>query len=59
LVIDLSGKAPCEFSNTPAGHESLIRWLQRAGLEIRVCMEATGLYGLDLALALHAAGIAS
>ncbi len=58
LVIDLSGKAPCEFPNTPAGHESLIRWLQRAGSEIRICMEATGLYGLDLALALHAAGIA-
>jgi len=58
LVVDLSGKAPCEFPNTPAGHESLIRWLQRAGSEIRVCMEATGLYGLDLALALHAAGIA-
>src|SRR5260370_25832086 len=58
LVIDLSGKPPCEFPNTPAGHESLIRWLQRAGSEIRVCMEATGLYGLDLALALHAAGIA-
>jgi transposase len=58
LVVDLSRKAPCEFPNTPVGHQSLIRWLQLAGSEIRVCMEATGLYGLDLALALHAAGIA-
>src|SRR6266436_4226861 len=58
LVIDLPENAPCEFPNTPSGHESLIGWWQRAGLEIRVCMEATGLYGLDLALALHAAGIA-
>ncbi len=58
LVINLSGKAPCEFANTPTGHQCLIRWLQLAGSQIRVCMEATGLYGLDLALALHAAGIA-
>src|SRR5258708_30103021 len=57
LVINLSGKAPCEFANTPTGHQCLIRWLQLAGSQIRVCMEATGLYGLDLALALHAAGI--
>jgi transposase len=58
LVINLSGKAPCEFANTPDGHQCLIRMLQLAGSEIHVCMEATGLYGLDLALALHAAGIA-
>jgi transposase len=58
LVVAVSGKAPCEFANTPAGHQSLIRMLQLAGSEVRVCMEATGLYGLDLALALHAAGIA-
>src|SRR5258708_32682930 len=58
LVINLSGKAPCEFANTPTGHQCLIRWLQLAGSQIRICMEATGLYGLDLALALHAAGIA-
>jgi transposase len=58
LLVDLSGKSPCEFANTPAGQQSLIRWLQLAGSEIRICLEATGLYGPDLALALHAAGIA-
>jgi transposase len=58
LVIGLSGKAPCEFANTSDGHQRLIRMLQLVGPEIRVCMEATSLYGLDLALALHAAGIA-
>jgi transposase len=58
LVVDLSGQAACEFPNTAEGHQSLIRWLQRVGSEVRVCMEATGLYGLDLALALHAAALA-
>jgi transposase len=58
LLVDLFGKTPCEFANTPDGHQSLIRWLQKAGAPIRICLEATGLYGLDLALALHAAGIA-
>jgi len=46
------------FPNTAEGHQSLIRYLQRAGRGVRVCLEATGLYGLDLALALSAqAGI--
>ena len=46
------------FPNTAEGHQALIRYLQRAGRGVRVCLEATGLYGLDLALALSAqAGI--
>jgi len=46
------------FANTAEGHQALIRYLQRAGRGVRVCLEATGLYGLDLALALSAqAGI--
>ena len=53
-----SVRKPCEFANTPAGHRLLIHALRRAPHPVRVCMEATGLYGLDLALALHAAGIA-
>lgn len=40
------------FKNTPAGHGRLITWL---GAPTRVVVEATGRYGLDLALALHAA----
>lgn len=57
LVVDLAGKAPREFPNTPAGHRALLTWLRRASLPLRVCMEATGLYGLDLALHLAAARI--
>lgn len=44
------------FPNTPEGHQAVIRYLGRAGRTVRVCLEATGLYGLDLALALHRAG---
>ena len=47
-----------EFSNTAAGHQALLRWLQSADRALRVCLEATGLYGLDLALTLEAAGVA-
>jgi transposase len=43
------------FANTPEGHELLLRYLRRAGGVVRVCLESTGLYGLDLALALSAA----
>ena len=42
------------FSNCARGHQALIRWLQKAGSAVRVCLEATGLYSLDLALTLHA-----
>lgn len=57
LVVDRAGQAPREFPNTPAGHRALLAWLRRSSLPLRVCMEATGLYGLDLALYLTAAGI--
>jgi transposase len=43
------------FPNRASGHQALIRWLQENGTRVRVCLEATGLYSLDLALALHAA----
>jgi transposase len=42
-----------EFPNTVAGHQQMLRWLLRHATEVRVCMESTGLYGLDAALALH------
>jgi transposase len=47
-----------EFPNTAAGHQAVLRWLEGAGRAVRVCLEATGLYGLDLALTLEAAGVA-
>lgn len=43
-----------EFANTVSGHKQLIRYLHRQSQRVRVCMESTGLYGLDLALVLHA-----
>ena len=46
------------FRNSPAGHRQAISWLQRGAEGARVCLEATGIYHLQLALALHrAAGI--
>jgi len=47
-----------EFPNTPDGHQALLRYLERSAGRVRVCMESTGLYGLDLALTLHQAGVA-
>jgi transposase len=41
------------FSNTPEGHRAVVRYLARKGRRVRVCMESTGVYGLDLALRLH------
>jgi transposase len=41
-----------EFTNTPSDHAVLCRYLLRAGRTVRVCLESTGVYGLDLALAL-------
>lgn len=40
------------FKNEPSGHEKLIQWLCRGGI-VRVVIEATGHYSLDLALALE------
>ncbi len=47
---------PREFKNTPAGHATLRNRLRKAHVS-RVCLEATGLYHLDLALALEDAGL--
>ena len=43
-----------QFDNDAAGHASLARWLGKRAL---VCLEATGVYHLQLALALVAAGV--
>lgn len=47
-----------EFPNTAEGHQAVLRCLARSGRSVRVAMESTGLYGLDLALTLHRAGVA-
>lgn len=55
-VDEKAGKAQ-EFANTASGHQALVKALKAARVE-RVCLEATGSYHLDLALALDAAGLA-
>ena len=47
-----------EFPNTPQGHQAVLRFLECSAHPVRVCMESTGLYGLDLALTLERAGVA-
>lgn len=48
-----------QFDNTPAGHRQFIKWARTGKQPARVCMEATGVYSLPFALALHEAeGIA-
>ena len=44
------------YANDAPGHRKLIRRLTRTKAVARVCVEATGIYHLDLCLALHAAG---
>jgi transposase len=47
-----------EFPNSKPGRRQLIAWLRRCGAQVRVALEATGTYSLDVALALDgAAGI--
>lgn len=43
-----------EFANDAAGHGEVVKWL---GKRARVCLEATGIYHLQLALTLRGAGI--
>ncbi|MEM9996550.1 MAG: IS110 family transposase [Bacteroidota bacterium] len=50
---------PRRFSNDAQGHAALVAWLTEVGLPVRAVTEASGVYSLDLALALHEAdGIA-
>jgi transposase len=58
LVVDLQGTAQREFPNGSAGHQALVRFLKRSSTPVRACMEATGNYGLDLAVCLQEAGLA-
>lgn len=43
------------FNNDPTGHRNLVRCLTQQGRTARIALEATGVYHLDLALALHRA----
>ena len=52
------GRVGCqEFANDPIGRRALVRYFKKRGKRIRVVMESTGVYGLDLALTLNKAGI--
>jgi transposase len=44
-----------EFANTAIGHKALIAWLGERAPAARVSLESTGIYSMDLALALDAA----
>jgi len=46
--------ALAKFPNHPSGHKALIAYLVRRGGRVRVCLEASGNYSLDVALTLHA-----
>src|ERR1039457_925702 len=56
VVLQREGKneAARSFANTVPGHQELKRYLTGASSRVRVCLESTGLYGLDVALFLHA-----
>jgi len=45
-----------EFANCASGHRALLAWLAKCSDRVRVSLEATGIYSLDLALALDASG---
>jgi transposase len=47
-----------EFPNTGEGQQAVLRFLERSARPVHVALESTGLYGLDLALALHQADVA-
>ena len=56
-AFDRQGEDPevLEYPNSGRGHARLCRKLRKSGAVARVCLEATGIYSLDLALALHRA----
>ncbi len=43
------------FANSAAGHKKFIGWATKGARPARVCLEATGVYGLEFAFALHRA----
>jgi transposase len=58
VSIELDGRIDeGRFPNTPDGHAKLVRKLTKRGRTARVALEATGIYHLDLAMALQEAGL--
>lgn len=59
IVVALQRHDDCReratFPNTAAGHKLLVSWLVRHGSEVRIVIEATGIYSLDVAFALQRA----
>lgn len=55
ILRDGQPESPCTLPNTPVGHRQLLKLLTRRGAIARVCLEATGVYSLRLALALQRA----
>jgi len=46
------------FENTARDHQRLVKWLRKRSTgTLRIALEATGTYGLDLAMVLHQAGM--
>ncbi|NOQ16674.1 MAG: IS110 family transposase [Methyloprofundus sp.] len=54
MVNDKARKAK-SFDNTPLGHQTIIQSLTKLKGETRICIEATGVYHFDLAVALSRA----
>lgn|SRR5262249_42014607 len=54
VVVDDGQLRSSQFPNTAAGHRQLLRFLRKSSRLVRVCLESTGLYGLDAALAWEA-----
>jgi transposase len=56
VIVRREGKTEScrSYPNTSGGHQELRRYLTHRRERVRVCMESTGLYGLDTALALQA-----
>lgn len=52
LIGSDGGIAQREFVNSASGHRSLLAWLAKCNAKVRLSLEATGIYSLDLALAL-------
>lgn len=53
LVVAMGGRAAeHRFANTCSGHRALVNWLRGQSGSVRVCVEASGNYSLDLAMAL-------
>ena len=57
IVISVNGKArkAKTFENTASGHKTIIKSLSKLKGDVRVCIEATGIYHFDLAVALSRA----